>query len=1770
MSGRRRAGHFVRPVRSKVRDGDIDTSEDERQMEDGDASTKQKAVKEPEEAKDDEEDVECRECGGETEEVKIIRDPGTPTPAQRAAHEATHYPFRSWCGPCVKGRATGQAHRSLGEKATSTITRVGMDYGFIQEEQMVEKDEENGQKELVKFIMTILVMTETLCDSVWSYALEGKGAVSTDWIAPKMVEDMNTMGLKQERIITKSDQEPSIVQVQHEIAKLRTESGTAIENSRVGESDSNGKVERAIREVKGMVRTLRSHIEEKTGKAVKLDDPIVPWIVRHAGYLVTRCRIGPDGKTALQKMKGTRMNVGVLPLAEAVLFKMPRKDGDFSDRFGTGVWLGCTIRSGEHLIGTERGVFTVSSVNRCPEDKRWSIDLIKGLKGTPREPVPGSGTSKVHAYAKPVEEESKSTPTFAPRRTADDEPEVRVNYIYKKDVEKFGATEGCQGCRALMTPGSKFRAKHTSACRARIEEELNKTEAGQKRVQRANDRMNQAVVEKSEQIMEEQEKKRKLEEADNKASGSGLNEERRAAELKEQTDAEMKAEGDARDGKKVANDASMEDGDFGPHGDKAPMSPPPVPRQERTNEDMEVTDEQGLEAAPPRGTDVRVPLAERRPAEKREREEATPPRAKKWQTYEPAASTVDADGQHYDEVMARYPKPNGGDIHTTDNRIHTIDRHEDREAAKEAAKEHPGPKIRREDVEKEDLQWKDIGSGTVARTFLGLKKLLITTRGGPAECDIHRRTVWSLRTGKIIDDCYVDDVPERILRRELEHEDDVRIELVLKDALALYERKGADVVEIFSVPRIAQEAGTRRHDGTKLVPGWSLDLTRTDPKTGKQWDLANKTVQSRVKKMIRDSKPLFVIGSPPCTAFSSLQHFNAKKRDPKVVAEEKAKAEGHIKFCIEVYMMQIEGRRYFVHEHPAGAKCWELKGMMELMAAEGTDSVTVDMCQFGMTATKQGKDGPVQKKTRIVSNSAEVLKRVAVKCPNQGGHGEPHTHISLEGGLAKQAQVYPRKFCQAVCEGIAAQKKLDALGLEAKRLMSRDEMAGVLDSLGLDGSKEDPSEALHEEELRIAFDDQSGEPLRPDMVRRARREEIEYFKERKVYEKVTIDECWRTTGAGPIGVKWVDINKGDTKCPNYRSRLVAMEFKTDERPEWYAATPPSECLKIALSMMAEDRKKKMLYADVSRAYFYAKAARPVYVKLPEEDREPGDESMCGRLRVSMYGTRDAALNWATEYGETLKDAGYRQGTTNPCLFRNDEKDVTIIVHGDDFVAIGSAEHLVETEEALKEKYKIKVEKLGSDKTDAKEVRVLNKVIRCTDAGIELEADPRHAELVVRELGLESSRTSKTPGVKEDVRSVKKEFTAVKTVKGEMKHGVRTRGGKVVEVASVEKHEKERNMPPWMLALSEEKEEEQEDDPLMGKDDARTFRAVVARLNYMASDRPDIQFAVKEVARNMSAPRAAHWQAVRRIGTYVKGRPRLVLKYQWQRPVRTAVTFTDSDWAGCRKTAKSTSGGVVTIGGHLIKSYSRQQKTVALSSAEAELHAMVAASAETLGIMGLCKDMGMSLSGEVFADSSAALGIAQRTGTGKVRHLRVQALWVQEVRTTGRLRYKKVLGSRNPADILTKHVPAELLSAHLRTLGVDVRDGRAESAPTLDSVEAITLAWKNEDELEPEEMKEVNRAKRKVKFSPRVEVRKIPASGEGKPTKTAKRTKMVREGKSAGGVAECALATWASKNCSCSRSEKISWADATDDEDGQGEQKKVARRPEVNRRARHQP
>ena len=102
------------------------------------------------------------------------------------------------------------------------------------------------------------------------------------------------------------------------------------------------------------------------------------------------------------------------------------------------------------------------------------------------------------------------------------------------------------------------------------------------------------------------------------------------------------------------------------------------------------------------------------------------------------------------------------------------------------------------------------------------------------------------------------------------------------------------------------------------------------------------------------------------------------------------------------------------------------------------------------------------------------------------------------------------------------------------------------------------------------------------MVAAARKQENWPFKVMKAYRKVHRDECWQVTGKGPIQAHWVDINKGDGVHPNYRSRLVAKEFKTDVRPDLYAPTPQGECLRLMLSQLAS-RKDTSLYTPTSPA-----------------------------------------------------------------------------------------------------------------------------------------------------------------------------------------------------------------------------------------------------------------------------------------------------------------------------------------------------------------------------------------------------------------------------------------------------------------------------------------------------------------------------------------------------------------------------------------------------------
>ena len=243
-------------------------------------------------------------------------------------------------------------------------------------------------------------------------------------------------------------------------------------------------------------------------------------------------------------------------------------------------------------------------------------------------------------------------------------------------------------------------------------------------------------------------------------------------------------------------------------------------------------------------------------------------------------------------------------------------------------------------------------------------------------------------------------------------------------------------------------------------------------------------------------------------------------------------------------------------------------------------------------------------------------------------------------------------------------------------------------------------------------DSRTGEILDAVKVKEAREEELKEL-ERRVYETVDVDECWSKKGRGPIGVRWVDVHKGNGV---YRSRLVAKDFRPKSRVDdiegLFAAMPPLELVKLLIARAATESQRghvrKIMLIDIGKAHLYAPVEGDVYVELPPERWEHGK---CARLLYTLYGMRTAASSWEKEYSRTLEEAGFAVGRASACSFYHSARDVRIVVHGDDFVVEGQDADLKWVEGLLRAKYPVKVRGvLGPEENDDKQAEILNRKV----------------------------------------------------------------------------------------------------------------------------------------------------------------------------------------------------------------------------------------------------------------------------------------------------------------------------------------------------------------------------------------------------------------------------------------------------------------------------
>ena len=154
------------------------------------------------------------------------------------------------------------------------------------------------------------------------------------------------------------------------------------------------------------------------------------------------------------------------------------------------------------------------------------------------------------------------------------------------------------------------------------------------------------------------------------------------------------------------------------------------------------------------------------------------------------------------------------------------------------------------------------------------------------------------------------------------------------------------VSEIYSAPRVTK--ALKLLPGIGLAAGFALDLTTTD-EDGNSWDFTKAVMQEKARAKVRDEEPMLLIGSPSCTAFCSWQALNAAKegRDEEKIAALRVEAEAHIAFVTELYQMQVNAGRYFLHEHPAGATSWQLACVRTMLSRDDIERVNGDQCQYG-------------------------------------------------------------------------------------------------------------------------------------------------------------------------------------------------------------------------------------------------------------------------------------------------------------------------------------------------------------------------------------------------------------------------------------------------------------------------------------------------------------------------------------------------------------------------------------------------------------------------------------------------------------------------------------------------------------------------------------------------------------------------------------------------------------------------------------------------------
>jgi hypothetical protein len=512
-------------------------------------------------------------------------------------------------------------------------------------------------------------------------------------------------------------------------------------------------------------------------------------------------------------------------------------------------------------------------------------------------------------------------------------------------------------------------------------------------------------------------------------------------------------------------------------------------------------------------------------------------------------------------------------------------------------------------------------------------------------------------------------------------------------------------------------------------------------------------------------------------------------------------------------------------------------------------------------------------------------------------------------------------------------------------------------------------------------------------------------------------------GLRPIGSKWVwKIKVGPTgEIEKYKARLTARGDQQKEGIDYnetYAATVKCVTLKLALIYAAKS-DSELFTIDYVTAFLNAFVKERIYMEqppmfheLPKNGSTKWGERLVCRLNRALYGIKQAPREWNQTVDAMMQKIGFKPLVADQCLYQKKSKTNKLIMaslYVDDTMIVVYRDDLAEWEE-LKEN--------------------ISSIFPIEDIG--------ECRWILR-MAITRDRERRLLWLSQE-QSIHELVTT--------------------HQALIDQHygNKRVTNPAGTELLDKDGGETEEGQRLLDEKELKTFQSLVGSNIYIGTcTRPDIAFQTNRLAMFMSAGRVQHLLAAVRVVAYLRDtatRPLCFFTTDDEmrktnlNPLPVHITvYCDSDFASCVSTRRSTTGCLLLFNGVPFHWVSRRQKTVALSSTEAEWMAICDACKEALWTLSIIEQTSEIVPSSMVAttppitarvDNSAALTIVNGDATHtKMKHVAIRFHFVRDLINEGKVRTEWVSTLQQMADILTKRLPTKEFEAYVnQILSVD--------------------------------------------------------------------------------------------------------------------------------------